>query len=525
MEGEHTVGDNRLKTAFQLYKEHVAPYTPEWATDVCGLPEASIRNVAKELGENALIGSNIVLDGVELPYRPVSIMGYHVAQQELGFAACTAAIHVFMLLGAIEAVGGPRIDFTWKEHKNFKKFETLEIKDPPYDITLKGSKFFPINTVLPGMAAKVMLDPAKYEVDYVPEVLIIHMANPLVSYADQPVLMEAYKKFKFVAAIDPWLSETADYLADVVLPAATLEKYEGPIKATDQYDEAETLRLPPIDPLFQSRGDIEIYMDLCEKAGILYGEAGYIDQLNKALKLEEGEHKIDVNTKPPVREIFDRWAKSHGIEEGISFFEKNGVNVKGPVSAKKYYGTALTPPFGGIRHRFYGESLLRAREEMKSKGAEEIYWRDYNPFPTWRRPAMEGSPPEFNLYLITQKKITLKQSRSTFIPLLAELAPEQYLQVNPLTARARGIEEGDEVWVESHNAITGETRRITVKVRYLEGIRPDTVSMPHHYGMWVHPWAKGRGPTPNYLLFTGEGYVTNTADQSFQVKVRLYKES
>ena len=51
------------------------------------------------------------------------------------------------------------------------------------------------------------------------------------------------------------------------------------------------LRLPPLEPLFQSKGDIDIYID-----------------------------------------------------EGISYFERNGVQVKGSVSAKKYYGTALTPP-------------------------------------------------------------------------------------------------------------------------------------------------------------------------------------
>ena len=62
-----------------------------------------------------------------------------------------------------------------------------------------------------------------------------------------------------------------------------------------------------------------------------------------------------------------------------------------------------------------------------------------------------------------------------------------------------------------------------MRARLSEGIRPDTVGMPHHYGMWTHPSAKGQGPTANVLFFTGEGYVTNTADQSFQVKVRVSK--
>jgi len=102
---------------------------------------------------------------------------------------------------------------------------------------------------------------------------------------------------------------------------------------------------------------------------------------------------------------------------------------------------------------------------------------------------MDGSPPQYDLYLISHKKIEFKQPRASFIPLLAELAPEQSLEINPQAAQDRGIKDGDDVWVESHNALTGETRRLKVKARYVEGIRPDTVSMAHHYGMWVHPWA------------------------------------
>ncbi|HLC42624.1 MAG TPA: molybdopterin-dependent oxidoreductase [Methylomirabilota bacterium] len=522
LEGEYTVGGAKLKTAFQLFKEHVAKSTPEWAASVCGVPADQIRRVALELGQNAMIGSTITLDGVTLPYRPVSCMAYHMAQQEQGFQALRAMIMVFMLLGAVEAVGGIRIDFTWKPYANYEKLDQIKIKDPPYNIYLGDSKYFPINSKLPGIVAKVMQNPAKYGVDYTPEVMILHMANPLGSFASQADFMEAYKKFKFVAAIDPWLSETADYFADVVLPAATIEKYEGPFGASDQYVDAVGLRLPPMKPLFESRGEIDIYMDLCEKAGILYGKGGYLDELNSALKLKDA-YKLDLNTKPAVREIFDRWAKSEGIADGVAHFEKNGVKVKGPFSVKSFYGFAQTPPFNGKTHRLYGESLLRYQLEMKAKGAEKIYWQDYTPFPTWRTPTKDGSPPQYDLTLISYKLVEFKQSRSSFIPLLAELAPEQRLEINPKTAKAKGIKDGNMVWVESHNALTGETRKVQVRAALSEGIRPDTVGMPHHYGLWTHPAAKGQGPTPNVLFFTGEGYVTNTADQSFQVKVRVSK--
>ncbi|MBI4303124.1 MAG: molybdopterin-dependent oxidoreductase [Chloroflexi bacterium] len=521
LEGEYTVDGAKVKTAFQVYKEHVAKYTPEWASQICDVPAEELRQIGEELGENARIGNTIVLDGVELAYRPVGMMAYHITQQELGFQAARAAVMVYMLLGAIEAVGGVRIDFKRGVADNFKGLDSIEIKDPPYNIYLKDSKYFPINSNSSSIVAQVMLNPAKYGVNYTPEVLILHMSNPLLSYPPQNTFIDSYKKFKFVAAIDPNMNETSDYFADVILPASTIEKYEGPFGVTDQYEDAETLRIPPIPPLYQSRGDIDIYIDLCEKAEILYGQGGYLDQLNSELKLKD-TYKLDLNTKPTVRDIFDRWAKSAGYDEGIAFFEKGSLK-KSLIPVDKLYASVSARTSGGIRHRLYGESLKRYRDVMKDKGAGEIYWQDYTAFPTWRNPTMNQSPREYDLYLFSHKKIEFKQSRSTFNALLNELEPEQRLEMNHETARARGIQHNDEVWVESHNAVTGETKRLKAKVRLIESIRPDSVAMSHHYGSWVHPVAKGNGPTPNSIFYSGEGYVANTADQSFHVKVKVSK--
>jgi anaerobic selenocysteine-containing dehydrogenase len=160
---------------------------------------------------------------------------------------------------------------------------------------------------------------------------------------------------------------------------------------------------------------------------------------------------------------------------------------------------------------------------MQELGADRIYWQDYIPLPAWREQTLNKSPDDYDLYLTSFKAIEFKQAR-TPIPILVELAPKQFLEINPTTAAAKGIKDGDEVIVVSHNAITGETRHLVVLARYREGIRPDTVAMPHHYGEYAkHPSLKGQGPSPNTLFFTGEGYVANTADQTYHVKVRVSK--
>ncbi len=146
LEGQFNLDGENVTTGFSLFVDHVAQYTPEWAEDVTGLTAGQIRRVAEEFGSNARIGSTIVVDGVEVPYRPVGIMAYHMAQQELGFQTARAMTMVPMLVGAMGAAGGQLSDFTWKIHKNYAKFEKLTVEDPPYDFMLNNSKYFPINT-------------------------------------------------------------------------------------------------------------------------------------------------------------------------------------------------------------------------------------------------------------------------------------------------------------------------------------------------------------------------------------------
>ncbi|MBC8514913.1 molybdopterin-dependent oxidoreductase [bacterium] len=522
LEGVYSWDGAQVRTVFSSFKDHISTATPEWAAEITGIPANQIRKIGRELGDNAMIGSTIEIEGHTLPYRPVAIMAYHMSQQELGFQALRAMTFIPMLLGAIGAVGGQFTDLTWKEHKNWKKLDNIEITDTP-NITLKGSKYYPINSNNSSLVAHVMKDPLRYGVSGIPEVALLHHVNPLGSFPDQKANREAYAKLKFVAVIDPWLSLTADLYADVVLPASTLEKYEGPMKGTDQYEDAVALRIPPMEPIFDTRSEIEIYLDLCERLGVLNGEKGYLALVNKNLKLKP-PYTLPLDKKPTPREIYDIWAKGQGIKEGVAFFEDNGVLLKGAVPASKRYPMAMDTPFGGVvPHRLYGESLLGYARKMEERGAPEIYWRDYTPFPVWRTPTLEGSPAKYDLYLTSFHKIEFKQSR-TPIPFVRELAPTQVLEINPSAARARGLEDGDRVQVESHNAVTGETRKIETTVRFRESIRPDVVAMPHHYGEHTkHPWVDGTGPTPNTLFFTGEGYVSNTADQTYLVKVRVSK--
>jgi len=541
LEGSYQIDTTNYKPGFQMFKEHVTQYTPEWAENICGVSAETIRKIAEDFGKNAMIGSKITIDGIELPYRPVAIATYHASQQELGTQAWRAISILSMLVGAVETVGST---YFWERKVEYDKFQKKwedmakdpsKIKDIPDKLSLDGSKFYPITSGGYTQAPLTMIDPSKYGLPYNPEdmVMLIHMTNPLIAAPNQHNVIEGYKKLKFVAVIDPWISETADLFADIILPAATMEKYEGPLGVRTQYEKADTLRIPVIDPLFQSKPEAEIYMDLCEKLGVLYGDKGYIHYLNGELGFLDAQgnptqYALDENTKPTLEDIFDKWARSKGKD--LAWFREHGVKVSS-ISTKDLYMRASTPPFKDsktgqtVKAHLYSEILLRLGRIIKDKGVDAIYYQDYTAFPTWRTPTMEKSSDYgYDLYLISYKKIEHKQSRTAFNALLNEIEPENYLLINTQTAKAKGIGDGDMVWVESHNARKpDETHKVRAKVMVIQGIRPDTVAISHHHGQWVHPIAKDKGVSATVLFPSGEGYMDMTGNQSFNVKVKVYK--
>ncbi|MBI2939682.1 MAG: molybdopterin-dependent oxidoreductase [Chloroflexi bacterium] len=288
--GQFEVAGAKVRPALQVLQDQVQPYTSEWAAGVCGVPAEQIDRIGRELGQNAMIGNKVIVDGVEVPYRPVAF-GMHGNATKFHSALQTnrAILLAFMILGAVEAAGGPhlwnkKVEEPAKVQEGWLK---AAAKDVPDRLDLGGTKWFPLGASGYHYFPITVLEPEKYRLPYRPEdmALIVDYLNPLITSRPTDKVLEAWKRFGFVAMVTPNVNATADYAADVVLPCGTLDKWEGPLGVKTLYASGDTVRVPLMEPLGQCRSETEIYRDICEKMGKLYGEGGFIDEVYMSLSL------------------------------------------------------------------------------------------------------------------------------------------------------------------------------------------------------------------------------------------------
>ena len=516
--GTYEVNGELVKPALQKLMDHVGQYSPEWAAAIADIPAGQIRRIARELGQNAMIGSTTVIDGVEVPYRPVAY-GMHGTSVKFHSAVQTnrAILLAFMILGAVETAGGAHIfnkqvaDPT-PIHEGW--LEAVENEEPDR-LDLGGSSWFPIGSSGYLQFPNTVTDPEQFNIPYQPEDMAVwvHFVNPVMSSRPMDKVMEAWSRFGFVAVVTPELNATADYTADVVLPCGTLDKWEGPLNVKTLYHSAITVRQPVMEPMGDSKGETEIYMDLCEKMGVLYGEDGFIDRINRGLGLED-DLALPLDEKPDTETILSNWLTRSGTS--MATIRRAGVDTA-PVPTKDLYLSAWDTPFDGVRGAMYLEVFDRLREEMQARDVPESLWQHYSAYPTWTEPAIERSSAEYDLYLVDFKRIEHKQTRTAGLnPLLDEIMPDNPVLLNPRTAEARGLEDGDEVTIESQNPVTGETRRIQTYLRTTEAIRPDSAAITHHVNTPDQPSA-------NALLLFSDGFWDMGGAWFSHVKVRVWK--
>ena len=99
--------------------------------------------------------------------------------------------------------------------------------------------------------------------------------------------------------------------------------------------------------------------------------------------------------------------------------------------------------------------------------------------PHYEPPHYAGDEAAFPLHLVPYRVMADAGGRAPNAPLLWELyglhlkeSWRSWVEINPETAHHLGVEDGDQVWVESPQG------RVQLKARLYEGAMPDVVSIP-----------------------------------------------
>jgi len=325
LEGEYQVNGVTAHPAYQLIKDEFKKYTPEWQEPITTVPAATVRRIANEFVNAAHIGSTIVIDGFTFPYRPVSFNNERgTADHKGGTYADLVTKIINMLVGAIEVPGGclancARGPAPLTPDKDGTVTPTGEAagvpwKFPPDHVDM--SEFYPNKHTGPHLTVKAILDPKTYYLSYTIDAWLGAGGNSISSTASPETFVEAYKKIPFVATI-AYHFDAPVMLSDIVLPEHSFMErlYASQPGRPHQNiaDEVNGLKMifvrDPVPPLYNTKHCDEIYIEIADRAGFLFGKGGVNDWLNQANGWKD-EMALDLNKKYTVTEIYDRIVKT-----------------------------------------------------------------------------------------------------------------------------------------------------------------------------------------------------------------------
>jgi anaerobic selenocysteine-containing dehydrogenase len=455
-------------TAEQLI-DHLKPYTPEFAEEESGVPAKDIRRIAREFATT----------------KPATTFSYRGPCKHVWGAYQEAAIHMInVITGNVEKKGGyclPR-GMGWPQPEPVppKGKAASPIAAPP----LYPLASHHVSTHAPYM---IMKGEAKVSV------WMSYYDNPVYTYPSSHVWKEFLadeKQVPFLVSFSPYMSETTE-LSDLIIPDVTyLERHDPESMPSGLYP-CLSIRQPVIKPLAGTQEFRQTLIDVIQK--------------------------VDPDGSLGIKKYFafDRvedWMKAHfdnipGLKEdgGWDFMKKKGVwPIYGEVdkdSAKivDKNGNEVDPDYGLYTKEVSASDMEGAEigedgsimkdghaigvqvngRNMVGFGTPsrriEIYkesFRKYgfNPLPVYKRlPSRDKQANE--LVLTTYKVNVHTQSRTASLKYLAELYHKNPAWINPKTAAARGIKDGDLIRVAS------KLGHIVTRAHVTEGIHPDVVAI------------------------------------------------
>lgn len=562
--GTYEVEGKTVQTAFQILKDYIKTFTPEWAEPITTIPAAKIREIASNLIKYARIGSTINIEGFEFPYRPSCIfMGRGMASHMLGVEAAKALGTVNLLLGNLDVPGGIQgtANANWYT-LNPDKDGILEARGimsnqvtgedivfPP--TTIDMGSFYPMRHAAIPLAWKAIIDPQKYHINYPVNVMMVHGSDPIGSAATGPQVVEAFKKIPFVFSV-AYHFDLPTQFADILLAESSLLEKDALYRVFRNEKEVThhsrglmgtLVRRPVVENVYNTRIPENIVADLAEMLGRLpafngsCNEAGpkrLFNQVSSTMAPSlTAEYALEPNKKYTWREYIERKISSDYGPDAIAEFDKCAFKPF-RLSLKESYNYYYVPD-NAIRLPVYYERMVRNGEKMMqqlkdfnvtvpNQDMDHIY-SHYSGMPVWYDNAGYETTEEYPFKAVNWKvhygvNNTGGLYENAYIQEIIDYSNPhvRYVQVPAAAATELGIAEGDTVVVESR---WGKTQG---KAHLSQFMHPKCIGIPGNFGrrtLYMNP-LKNPGVHFNSLLTVDEttiNPISLSLESSPQVKI------
>ena len=528
LQGDFEANGVACQPAFQKLKDHLKKFTPEWGESITTVPTANIRRIAGEFGREARIGSTIMVQGVNLPYRPVAAIAFRGSQGHMNSTYAFYAIDLLNeLVGASDVVGGclgfnpacngfpdtGRLRYVPKPDPDGLMITGMwmtyhypyPIGEPRLPKLMGLQDLFPLGMTSPFLHSDDSEDLwDRFDLPYRPEVMINFGANLLMSIGNKDVVARSLAKYKFMVSIDLFETETSRF-ADIVLPDCgylqTLDSRSNfPFIFSLPAGMGEwcwPIRQPVVPPDGEQRRFQDILLELADRIGF---RADLNAAFNATMDIAP-ECRLQGDRRYTWEEICDADLKGNfGPKHDLEWFKEHGV-IKWPKKPEEVYWR----PFVDVRVPIYWEFLVPLAEKTAAIAEPrglKIPAEYYEPMPN-HLPCLSHccKAPGFDFYAFYYRDSIQANSFTMENPWLdetAKLDPYSYtIAVNADVGKSKGLRDGAPVWVESE---TG--RKVKGRVKLTQAIHPEGLGIAACAGHWGDgmPVAKGKGVFFNELL-------------------------
>jgi len=518
--------------------DHLAPFTPEWASQETTVPADRIRRLAREFATTK--PSTIIT------YRGY-VGHYNGTHNEM------AAKMLDAICGNLNVPGGTlvKVGGKWQDPYGSVRKAHKDAVRKPHGLKIIDGEDVALPTHHVNHRVFSMIKEGSHGR---PKVYMIYTYNPVYVTGDCQENIATLKNeslIPYFVAVDTTMSESTE-LADLILPDATyLERWTAEAPQSYALIKFIQLRQPVTKPLGEAMDFQDIAIQLGRRIGgkmaelfpydttEAYMRDAVAETVAKAEKDGKTLYGVDgqplsgdafayitkygfilQSTKPAYRghekKVKEKDLKGTIVdaETGVvwnphkAHVSDEDVNTKGYRNSKDAYKGYVGQMVGGVAYAgFKPDKLNKSGQiDLRSpllKKAEAKLTEDLSPlfgrYPYLATHIKSGMPtylpvPEHQRkgtddLVMTSFKVNVQiHSRSANCKWLTEIYHNNPAWLNPATARRLGIKDGDLIRVTQSDANTHRTsqRTIETKVHLTEGIHPEVIAISFHMGRWAY---------------------------------------